>query len=229
MAIKASKLTRAAVLTAALSLAGCASTPPKPPPTAVLEISEKECHDAVDLSTALPLAPKKPKVWYETAYSFNAETNCLHFQEADVNYMVFELPPNASNHVLTMGGIKKAVRTLAADITLLDENGNIVRTFERHKYMDIGSRFGVQFRPLEGEKYVLVTTRPELVGEEVRAVETNLIVGSGYAAYPNGGGASYNTYSGADRLTSRTFSHEGLLSVRLQALSGKIGEPAKAS
>ena len=215
-----------AVLTVVFGLAACETTPPPPPPTAVLDIaSDKVCDETVDMTSVIQLTPKKVKKWYDEGHVFNNETSCLRFNDTNVNYKVFELPASASNHVLTIGGAKNAIRTLAADISLLDDTGETVRTFAREKYMNVGGRYGVQFRPLDGEKYILVTTNPELVGEEVRAMETRLLTGSGYIAGPGGGGASYTTYSGADNISSRTYSHEGVLSVRLQALSGKIGVP----
>ena len=220
------KLMSTAVLTVVFGLAACETTPPPPPPSAVLDIAEdKVCDETVDLIAAQPLMPKKAKKWYDEGHLFNAGTSCLRFNDANVNYMVFELPAHASNHVITVGGAKNGIRTLAADISILAETGEIVRTFGREKYMNIGGRYGVQFRPLEGEKYVLVTTNPELVGEEIRAMETKLLKGSGYIAGTTGAGASYTTYSGAENITRRTYSHEGVLSFRVQALSGKIGLP----
>ena len=200
-------------------LAACASSPP--PPMAVVEITDKICDAEPDLLTPQALAPEKPKKLSDEIYQFKNDTPCFTKDGLSTNYMVFALPSQTENLALTIGGLKAQHRTLAADIAILNEEGEITRRFDREKYMDIGSVFGVQFRPRDGEAFVLVTTDPERVGEAVVSHETRLLQSQGYT----GTGGSYTTFSGAESLSSRTFSHEGMLRVRVQALKGKIGDP----
>jgi hypothetical protein len=216
--------TCAAVLAAAIILTACA-TEVKVAPAAVLDITGKPCGEQIDLMSAKPLAPKKAQKWVDMFEPVGAESACARIGDMLVNYAVFELPPNGSNHVITVGGLKQERRTLAPRVFLLDFQGQVLRSFEDKHYKNIGSSFAVQFRPSEEDRYLLVQTDPSRVGQVADAFEQKVVTGSGYVSTPTGG-ASYTTTSGVERSMSRTFSHEGIIAIRVQALSGKIGAPA---
>lgn len=211
---------------AALALVACQSKPPTPPPSAVLDISSKTCGQVVNLETAEPLTPKKTQKWVDIHTAVDETSACVTSGGQSGNYVVYELPEHATNHVITVGGAKQKIRLLAPAVSMLDSNGELVRTFIADKYQYIGGVFGVQLRPNEGERYLLVKTDSDLVGNVEEVFETRMVTQTGYASTPTGG-ASYTTYHGQENSTHRTFSHEGTVTIRVQALSGKIGAPAE--
>jgi hypothetical protein len=215
------------VAIAATLTAACATTQP-PPPTAVLEVTGKNCDEKVSLATAQTLTPKGSKVWSDFLVPVQAASPCLIEEDTPVNYVVFALPETAENLVITAGGAKETLRTLSPLVTVLNEAGETVREFIPEKYQNLAGAFAVQFRPAIGERYLLVKTDPSRVGRTEESFEQNLVVGQGYAATPVGG-ASYTTYAGREQTMRRTYSHEGSVYVRVQALSGKIGAPAKTT
>ncbi len=212
------------MLCAAAALAACQSTPP--PPEAVTDLSGKTCQAEISLVDAIALTPKKQKSWQDVFSAVGAETPCVGEGKSAANYVVFALPDFGPNHVITVGGQKQARRTLAPKVLLLDWEGAVTREFADDKYDYRGGSFSVQFRPGEDDRFVLVETDPARVGETETRFETRLLVGQGTVGLPNGGAASYTTYSGSEGAHSRTFSHEGVVTVRVQAIKGKIGLPA---
>lgn len=216
---------RILVASAGLAFAtACATTPPAPPPQAVLDISEKVCAGDMDLTQAVTMTPERRRQVYDMRVAINAETNCKGEGEEKANYVLLELPANGPNHVVTVGGAKETLRMLASTVTLLDETGEVSRTFAPEKYMDRGNTFAVQFRPADKDRYVLVETNPASVGEVEESFRQTMNIGTGTAYVGGGYSASYTTYSGAEVSAKRTLSHEGVIAVKVHALKGKVGE-----
>lgn len=211
-----------AAFAASLAVAACQNTPP-PPPVAVVELGDKDCTEKVDLDVTTALTPEKKKKWIDHHFAFDETTACGEWDGELANFSVYELPELGPKHTLTIGGAKGGIRTLGARIIMLDADGQNIREFADEKYMNFKHTFGVQFRPREAEKFVLVLTDSALVGQEIQALEQTLTSATYYTGMPNGG--SYQTYSGVDRARSRTFSHEGSLYIGIQAASGYIGLP----
>ncbi|MEM6747065.1 MAG: hypothetical protein AAF608_06565 [Pseudomonadota bacterium] len=84
----------------------------------------------------------------------------------------------------------------------------MMRQFERESFLYRNSGYTVQLRPREGERYLLVTADPELVGKTYKSVETGINASS----YSTGYGAA-TLYSGINTETTRVFSYEGRVNV----------------
>lgn len=208
--------------------AGCATVTPAPPAPPVVEMSAEHCDSEARLDNATPLTPEKPRAWQDVRTVVGVTTPCLLLEGGrQAHYVVFVLPAHGPNHVITVGGAQEGLRILAPAVTTLDESGRRLRTFPAEKYMILGDAFAVQFKPADGEKYLLVSTDPDLVGKTRAGVEQRIAAGTGssYNA-ATGYAGTYTTYAGSESLASRTFSHEGVVSARIQAVSGNIGEAA---
>ena len=205
-------------------LSACESTLLPPPELPVLEIADKTCVSEVDLSEAVSLTPEKERKWYDLRTPVNAETPCIGEGEAAANYVVYALPEHGPNHVVTIGGQKQPIRILAPAVTTLNEDGSVSREFDAEEFMELGNAYAAQLRPRETERYILVKTNPTLVGETLEGMEVRRMSGTNYVS-TSAGGATYTTYSGAESSASRTFSHEGVIGVRIQARGGKVGIP----
>lgn len=221
------KLSRLILAVAPIALLqACASTPPAPPPTAVLAVSGKTCTSEPSIKDAISLMPEKPKVYYDVYTTIDAAKPCLTVETTSRNYVVYAIPAHGDNHTITVGGVQEAIRTFAPSISLLDADGKTTRTFGNDRLAVLGNMLGVQLRPLPTERFILVQSNPGLVGTAVSTLETRITVTQGYTpatAYSYGG--SYQTQRGVEGTHNRVFSHEGQVHVTIQAATGKIGLP----
>jgi hypothetical protein len=207
-------------------VASCATVEPIPTGPAVVEIVGKTCADTPSLATTIALTPKKPAVTHSELTQVNAGTACVNRNGKPSNYVVYALPSVPENHTITIGGQKEVLRAFAPSVSILDGAGKVIRDFPRDRLTNFGTTFAVQFRPSAEARYILVQSDADLVGTVMSAFETNVVTNTGYAynAY-TGGGGSYTTQRGIESGTTRGFSHEGLISVYVQAVRGKIGLP----
>jgi hypothetical protein len=212
-----------------LALAGmvsaCSTTPPPPPPMAVAEITGKTCTDKPDLTKAIAMTPKRKAQLHNISTNMDAQSPCLNLDGKPSNYVVYALPEVPSNHTLTIGGAYEAMRILWPLVSVLNAEGQPIRSFSAERVANVGSTLGVQFRPADEARFVLVQTNPQSAGLEVKAFETQLITQTNYAYNPYNYGGSYTTQYGWEGATVRKFSHEGVVSVTIQAVAGKIGLP----
>lgn len=215
-----------AVSTLVLLQACATPTPPPPPPQAVVSLGDKVCSSTASIEGAITLTPLKKMHDYSTYTEIDSSKKCLTINGVSGNYVVYALPASPDNHTITIGGALETYRTFAPIVSLLDETGKVTRTFSDDRYTVLGGIYGVQLRPGQNEKYILVMSNPRLVGTKTEALETRIAATGGYAYNPSTGyGTSYNTYHGYEKSASRTFSHEGSVSVVIQAIKGKIGLP----
>ena len=209
-----------------LLLQACASTPPPAPPSAVLSITGKTCTSEPSLKDAISLTPVKAKAYYAVSTLVDAGKPCLVAGDASSNYVVYALPAHGENHTVTVGGVEEAIRTFAPSVSLLDADGKVTRAFADDRFATYGNILGVQFVPQPQERYILVSSNPALVGKAVNTFETRIATSYGYTpatAYSYGG--SYSTQHGMEGAHNRVFSHEGYVSVTIQAATGKVGLP----
>ena len=204
----------------AAATTGCVTVEPPLPP--VLSIAGKTCSPQPDLSTAVTTVPARPAQWRDVSSVVGATTGCIATEAGEANYVVFTLPDHPANHTITVGGTKDVLGIFAPSVSVLDANGAPVRTFEPSRYADLGTLVGVQFRPPAEARYVLVQSDPALVGKEVSALEVGI---NSSTMYAGAGTAFYQHASGAVNNARRVFSHEGMVSLRIQAVTGKIGLP----
>lgn len=206
-----------------LGVAGCATAPP--PPLAVTEITGKTCAEKPDLSKAISLTPKRKAQWTDFSTPVESKTECMLVDGKPSNYLVYALPAFPSNHTLTVGSQFEAMRLMEPIVLVLNADGQAIRTFPRDRLANIGAMLGVQFRPSDDARYVLVQINAANVGAETKSFETQLLTQHNTYIGPTGYVSGYQTSSGQERAYVRKFSHEGMITVRVQAVKGKIGLP----
>jgi len=177
------------------SLAAC--TTPEPP-APVLRYSGIGCHAAPDLATAIPL-PAAKRTGESVRTPVDGTTPCLALSSATSPYLVFAMP-QPTHRLVEVGGAIEAVRVFPPNVTTLDANGAVLRTFAPTQYQNRGDRYSVQFIPQEGERYILVTVDQSLVGTSYDAVAT----GTTTTYFGSG-----SWTSGIDRTVSRSRSYHG--------------------
>lgn len=195
-----------AALACAVITAGCATA--LPPLGPVLEYARQDCQAVPDLSTALSLTPEKETNGFTVTTAIGPQTQCLIRPGGPTPYLVYALPTDLGDKTLAVGGILEARRIMSADVSVLDASGQVTRTFVPTDYFFRGPVYSVQFKPREGDAFVLVASDASRVGRRYDAITvgTNTTtVSTGYAT------ANFTT--GVEASTSRTFSHEGTVQV----------------
>jgi len=220
------RLSLALAVAPVLLLQACATTPPPPPSQAVTDLAGKTCAAAPSLKDAISLTPTEAKTDYSVSTLVDASKPCLTAGNASGNYIVYALPQHAENHTITVGGVQEPLRTFAPSVSLLDADGKVVRTFADDRFAILGTMLGVTFRPTPQERFILVSSNRALVGKSISTVETRVSTYNGYMA-PTATtyGYSYQGQRGSEGKHDRVYSHEGYVSVTVQAISGKIGLP----
>lgn len=199
------KSTLVLVAGAALT-AGCATAPPPLPP--VLEYARQNCDAAPNFSTAISLTPEKETNGHLVTTVIGPQTRCLTRAGVATPYVVYALPADLGDKTVAVGGVLEAIRILSPDISVLDDQGQVTRTFAPSDYFYRGPVYSVQFRPREGDAFVLVTSDPARVGRRYDAIN----VGTNTTMVYTGFGAT-NITTGVEAATSRMFSHEGMIQV----------------
>lgn len=199
---------KAALAAAAVAglAAGCATAPAPLP--AVLEYARQDCHAAPDVSAAISLTPEKETNGHLVTTVVGPQTPCLTRAGGSTPYLVYALPADLDDKTVAVGGVLEAMRILSPDVSVLDASGRVTRTFAPSDYFYRGPVYSVQFRPREGDAFVLVASDPARVGRRYDAINVGTNTTTVYTGF---GAANFTT--GVEASTSRMFSHEGAVQV----------------
>lgn len=198
-------LTLLAVLTAGGLASACATYTPAAP---VLNYARQDCASAPALTGAISLTPEKERVSHVVATPVTAQTACVSTAAGASPYVVYALPADFGDKTLTVGGVLDVTRIFSPNVSILNAQGQVTRTFAAEDYMYRGPVYSVQFRPREGETYVLVTANPQRVGSQYNSINIGTTTTGTVAA-----GAYVSWTSGSDAAQARTFSFEGPVQV----------------
>lgn len=201
---------RVLCILSALLTAACATAPPAP--EALLSIDNRTCDNALQMDSAAPLIPERSKRRYTISADVDESAPCLNLEDGGkVTYALFSLPDYAAQTTIIAGAQMEEKRIFAANIMLLDAQSAVTRTFDREDYLFQGNTYGVQIRPRNNERYLLVQTDPEIVGEAYDSVT----IGVNASTMCTGLWCS-NVYSGVDYQSTRVFSYAGKVSILVQ-------------
>ncbi len=180
----------------ALALNACAT----PVPPAVTSYTAVACASAPDLARAVALPAGKPR-GEVVRTAVDGTTPCLDVAGFKTPYVVYAIPTLA-NRMIDVGGAIEAARAFPPAVSILGADGQPMRTLPANQFYHRGDRVSVQFIPQEGERYILITVDPALVGTSYSAVATGVSV-----TYIGVGINSWT--SGVDETVSRGRSYHG--------------------
>jgi len=187
-------------------LAACATAVNAPP--AVVDYVRKDCPAAANLSEAIILTPDNEKAVFAVSTPVGVQTPCIHRHGRSSPYVAYALPADFEDKTLTVGAALEPARILSPDVSILDRQGKVTRSFSSADYFFRGLGYSVQFRPREGEAYVLVAVDPARVGRRYDSIAIGTNTTAVYAA-----GVVTSFTTGADDSYSRTFSYDGVVQV----------------
>lgn len=201
---------RSLAIAAAVGLVGgCSTVATLGPPRLVYD--RTGCPAAPDLMTAASLTPGSERDLFFVSRTVDDTTPCWTGGTQAAPYVVFEVPAEYADKTITVGGRLESQRIFAARVLTLDADGAPVREFASDDFFFRQGIHSVQFRPREQERYILVTSNPDLVGQSYSSIQIGVNSGATYAA---GAYVSYNI--GTEQGAERVFSHDGIVSVIVQ-------------
>jgi hypothetical protein len=206
--------------------AACATTP-EPEAEPMLSFEGESCSSKIDLANATNLpdintkdGAKKLKRMMKNrtivlSDNFDANSPCTKLASGDASpYAVFEIPKGINGQVIYAGSKLDSNSMFAADVSLLDKGGNVLRRFNAGDFKRIGTRHAVQFSPRADEAYVLIKADTALVGQATETMETSVSQQNVTVAY--GGLVSSGTnLVGKQEAFSRSFSYDGEVGIRV--------------
>lgn len=187
--------------------AACATALP-PPPQAVLEYGRQDCAAGPNLASAISLTPEKETNGHIVTTLIDARTACVASARGGVPYVIYALPTDLGDKMLSVGSVLEPYRILSPEVTVLNAQGEPTRTFAAADYFYRGPVFSVQLRPREGDAFVMVAANPERVGQQYDSIAVGTQTTTVYTGY---GAANWTT--GHEASLSRTFSYEGVAHV----------------
>lgn len=203
---------RGAMLCGALTLSACATGKDVSPPPLV-DISQRECAAAPDLSQATPLVFNAKK---ETPQStaIDASTPCLKGPAGNSLYAVYLLPASEEPYVIDVASVPMGTTVLAPRAMLLGADGTLKRQFSGEAVTHRGNAFSILTRRHDDERYLVVASDAAGVGKSDTRISESTTVTTAST-----GMVTYQIHSGDEAKTTYNFAHNGKIVVSLTPLT----------
>lgn len=201
------KLTVAMLL--AMTTAGCVTTPPLRP---VVRLDDRLCATAPPLVTdrVTPLLFDK-----ELTVELDQEFACLEGRDGKRrSFVVLALPERPDSYILGVTSTPRGTTLLSPRMQVLDATGVVLRERPRDAFMFHGTALYAGMRAYPGDRYLLITSDPDTVGQQV-----SRIVGSTQANVVPVGTGFIMVNTGSEANQGATFTHNGSLTVSARALA----------
>lgn len=204
---------RVLILTGLIS-SGCASGPPPPPP--VLDLANRECGTAPDLSLAVDVA-LNPKKRNTVSTVVDETTPCVETPDGLAAYALYRLPESDNPYVVEIASDPVGGVMFVPRIRILDQNGEQLQEVTRDRLVFRDAALSVQRRSRAEDRYVLVMSDPTLVGKKFSRMSATTD-----STTSSTGTVTFMIYSGADKTVDLIFAHNGKIDVSVWPI-----EPAK--
>ncbi|HEY0101972.1 MAG TPA: hypothetical protein VGB60_00705 [Brevundimonas sp.] len=212
------------LLTAAsalLATAGCATA--VAPLPAVLDYAGSGCAPRVDLGGAISLTPAKETNGFVVVADVGGGSPCLIGAGGKATpYALFALPADPDDKTIAVGGALEPLRIFSPQVSVLAADGTELRTLPAADFFYRGPVFSVQFRPREGEAFLLVGADPARVGQRYDAINVGTNTTTVYTGF---GAANFTT--GVEANNSRLFSYHGGVQVIVYDTDLEDGKQAR--
>jgi hypothetical protein len=196
---------RAIGLLSLVGVSACAMTE-GPPPLLGLDFEGKTCAAFPDFARAkdLVVATDKP-----ITAKIDENTPCLVDGSGERSaYAVFGLPSSQEEYLVSVTSVPQGQTLLSPRVMMLDFMGGLLREVSNDSFTFRGTGLAIALRVRADERYLVVASDPESVGQEVsmiRSATMTTVVTTGYAYVP------INT--GSESEISHTFAHNGSIIV----------------
>lgn len=204
------KVARIPFILLSLSLGACAAKP-VPPPVVDLQAMICDAEFVLNNSMTAQFDPKDEKI---TSAVLDGQARCL--QEAAGSralYQVFALPDLVAPYVIAVRAMPWDDTILAPKTLLLDSSGHVTRSVEHQDFTFRGQTLSTLLRSHSGERYLVVISDSQVLGNKVSRIVANVQQTMGATAY----GAFY-IYTGTDKTNNMTLTPSGRVELSLSPI-----------
>lgn len=192
------------VLPAAFGLLSACAAPPPP----LLDISTHACAPQPDLVSALPVKLSDPIRPDMVNLRIDDTARCLQTTQGPSLYGAFALPADAMPMMLAVRSVPVGEGLFVPHLLLLDGTGAVQREVEQSALQFRGETLTAFIRLHPGERYLVVGSTPQTVGQtDSRVVERTVATSS------SGGGVHFTYHSGYDETRDYVYAHGGKIFV----------------
>ena len=193
-------------------VAGCVHPPPVQPQ---LALGRTNCDATPVLADAVPIL-FDPKNGKPTDAWLGDPGRCVQTADAVGDfYASFALPRGGLAYTLQIGALPKDFRLLAPEVRLLNDRGEVTRSFTVEQFLFRGNQLSILVRPRPEETTLVVLSDHRIVGQSLSRIQEGITI-SNYSVVSQGGTHMFTAKYGYDWVTETTFSFAGDL--RIMAL-----------
>jgi hypothetical protein len=195
-------------LVALTALIGACAKPP-PPPT--LSLAGRNCMEKPDLgsATAVPLADGKP-----VSVTLDDKTACIEAAGLGrAAYVAFSLPQSDQDYMLSVTSTPVGEGRFSPWLALLDADGKKLRDIPPDMFMAHGASLHAGLRPHPGERYLIVSSDPETIGQTKSQIADGTRVQYAYAP-----GILIPIHTGYENSVAITNAYNGIVTVTAQPI-----------
>ena len=188
-------------------MTACANVAPPPQ----LELGGRTCEAKAYLAAARPL-PFPTKDAEPVVVDVDAASPCLQEEGAPGSiYLVFALPVTVETYFISVASTPVGQGVFPPRIGLLDADGAPMREIMMSGMLFRGTDLTAEFRSHAGERYLLVKSDKNFVGQKISRVAVG-INQSGFML----GSAYVPIYRGTDAISTLTYSYNGKITVTVR-------------
>lgn len=197
-------LPRTFALACAVALAACTERSMAP----TTSLAQRVCTSALGLAEAPALAFGAEPL----RVIIDESSKCLQSGETRRSFAVFRLPEVADSYLLSVSSMMRGRTLLSPRLSLLAADGSLLREVGRDMFQFRGEALNVVIRSRPEERYVMVASDPDTVGQQHSQITAELrstaIMVAPTAFVP------INT--GAESVKGLVFSHNGALEISVR-------------
>jgi hypothetical protein len=191
----------------AILLSACA-TKPVPPPVVNLEAMACDRDFVFSDPIVTQFDPKSERTI--TAVLDN-QVRCLREAEGTkALYRVFTLPDTPVPYVIAVRALPWGDTILAPKTVLLDDGGHITRSTQHEDFTFRGQTLSTLLRSHSGEKYLVIASDAQVLGNKVSRVVADVHQTMGATAY-----GTFYIYTGSDKTNNMTLTPSGRVELTL--------------
>jgi len=183
----------------------------KPPPPPTLSLAGRACVEKPDLASAsaVPLADNKP-----VSVTLDDKTPCIEAAgSGKATYVAFSLPQSNEEYVLSVTSIPIGEGRFSPRLALLDADGKKLRDIPPDMFMAHGASLHAGLRPHAGERYLIVSSDPDTIGQAKSQIMDGTRVSSTYSA-----GLAVTVHTGFENNVTLTNAYNGTVTVAAQPI-----------
>jgi hypothetical protein len=186
---------------------GCA----KPPPPPSLSLAGRACVEKPDLpsASAVPLAENKP-----VSVTLDDRAPCIEAAGAGkAAYAAFSLPQSTEEYVLSVTSMPVGEGRFSPRLSLLDADGKKLRDIPPDMFMAHGTSLHAGLRPHAGERYLIVSSDPDTIGQTKSQIMDGTQAASSYSP-----GLIVTIHTGTENNVTLTNAYNGIVTVAAQPI-----------